>query len=83
MQGYSKAEQVYYAPNGNKGKVINRRYIPINNYNRKKEFNEASQKVKIIVVVNTSYAYTQNQDVALVAWVMETRSKHTDGKVPD
>ena len=55
--------------------VINDKYISINNYDNKKEFNEAAQRGKIRVVSNASYAYTQNQEMSLVARDMKTRSK--------
>ena len=63
MQGYNKSEDSYFAQNVGK-KVINDRYIQIKNYDRKREFNKVSQKGEIRVVLDASYAYSQNQDVA-------------------
>ena len=75
MQGYREAEDSYFVKNVTTEKVINHRYIRINNYNKERKFNKAAQKGKIRVVSDVSYAYMQNQDVASAAWIMETRSR--------
>ena len=75
MPGHKEAENFYFAQTMEENLVINDRYIRINNYKNKSEFNEAAQRGRIRVVSDASYAYTQNQEVALATWVMETRSK--------
>ena len=56
-------------------KVTNDRYIRINNYAKKREFNEAAQKGKIRVVSDAFCEYTKNQDVTSAGWIMEARPR--------
>ena len=75
MQGFNTAENTYLTQKEKHNTVLNERYIKINHYDNKLQFNEAAQKGRIRVVSDASYAYTLNQEVASAAWVMETRSK--------
>ena len=75
MQGFNTAENAYFTQKEKHNTVLNDRYIKINHYENKIQFNEAAQNGKKRVVSDASYAYTLNQEVASAAWVMETRSK--------
>ena len=58
MQGFTKAENSYFTQTKENNLVINDKYINIDNYENRIQFNEAAQKVRIRVVSDASYAYT-------------------------
>ena len=54
MQGYIKADNSHRVKNRTKNKVINDRYIRVQNQDNKYDFNEAAQNGKIRVLSDTS-----------------------------